>query len=115
MLTVDAALGLDRAPLRPGDARLRRRGPRPGGLRLVRLGGGGGGGGGFGGGGGGGFGGVGSGSTGSPVVLLLFFGGFAVFMIYLTIHARRYRRKVRERDARVRTAAAEPRLQPADS
>ena len=72
------------------------------------FGGGGGGGGGFGGGGGGGgFGGGGSGSTGSPVVVLLFFGGFAVFMIYLTIHARRYRRKVRERDAKVRTASAE--------
>jgi predicted lipid-binding transport protein (Tim44 family) len=71
------------------------------------FGGGGGGGGGFGGGGGGGFGGGGSGSRGSPVVLLFFFGGFAVFMIYLTIHARRYRRKVRERDARVRTASAE--------
>jgi predicted lipid-binding transport protein (Tim44 family) len=38
---------------------------------------------------------------------LLFFGGFAVFLIYLTIHAARYRRKVRERDARVRTASAE--------
>jgi predicted lipid-binding transport protein (Tim44 family) len=71
------------------------------------FGGGGGGGGGFGGGGGGGFGGGGSGSTGSPVVLLLFFGGFAVFMIYLAIHASRYRRKVRERDAKVRTASAE--------
>lgn len=62
-----------------------------------------------GGGGGGGFGGGrgGSGSTGSPVVVLLFFGGFAVFLIYLTIHSARYRRKVRERDARVRTASAE--------
>ena len=69
-------------------------------------GGGGAGGGGFGG-GGGGFGGGGSGSTGSPVVLVLFFGGFAIFMIYLTIHAKRYRRKVRERDAKVRTASAE--------
>lgn len=70
--------------------------------------GGGGGGGGFGGGGGGGFGGGGgSGSTGSPVVILLFFGGFAVFLIYLTIHSARYRRKVRERDERVRTASAE--------
>jgi predicted lipid-binding transport protein (Tim44 family) len=72
------------------------------------FGGGGGGGGGFGGGGGGGFGGGGgSGSTGSPVVILLFFGGFAVFLIYLTIHSARYRRKVRERDARVRTASGE--------
>ncbi len=41
------------------------------------------------------------------MVLLLFFGGFAVFLIYLTLHARRYRRKVRERDAEVRTASAE--------
>jgi predicted lipid-binding transport protein (Tim44 family) len=70
--------------------------------------GGGGGGGGFGGGGGGfGGGGSGSGSTGSPVVILLFFGGFAIFMIYLAVHTARYRRKVRERDARVRTASAE--------
>jgi predicted lipid-binding transport protein (Tim44 family) len=70
--------------------------------------GGGGGGGGFGGGGGGfGGGGGGSGSTGSPVVILLFFGGFAIFMIYLTVHSARYRRKLRERDARVRTASAE--------
>jgi predicted lipid-binding transport protein (Tim44 family) len=70
--------------------------------------GGGGGGGGFGGGGGGGFGGGGSGSGGgSPVVLLLFFGAFALFMTYQLVHARRYRRKVRERDARVRTASAE--------
>ncbi len=41
------------------------------------------------------------------MVVLLFFGGFAVFLIYLTLHARRYRRKVRERDAKVRTASAE--------
>jgi predicted lipid-binding transport protein (Tim44 family) len=69
--------------------------------------GGGGGGGGFGGGGGGFGGGGGSGSTGSPIVVLLFFGGFAIFLIYLTVHSARYRRKVRERDARVRTASAE--------
>jgi predicted lipid-binding transport protein (Tim44 family) len=66
--------------------------------------GGGGGGGGFSGGGGGGSGGTGS---GSPVVVLLFFGAFAIFMVYLLIHARRYRRKIRERDLRVRTASAE--------
>ena len=59
-------------------------------------------GGGGGGGGGGGFGGTrGSGGTGSPVVLLLFFGAIAA------IHTMRYRRKLRERDARVRTASAE--------
>jgi predicted lipid-binding transport protein (Tim44 family) len=69
--------------------------------------GGGGGGGGFGGGGGGFGGSGGSGGTGSPVVVLLFFGVFAVFLIYLAIHTMRYRRKLRERDARVRTASAE--------
>jgi hypothetical protein len=72
------------------------------------FGGGGGGGGGFGGGSGGGFGGGSGGSgSGSPVVVVLFFGAFFVFMVYLLIHARRYRRKVRERDARVRAASAE--------
>ena len=71
------------------------------------FGGGGGGGGGFGGGGGGFGGGGGSGSGGSPVVVLLFFGGFAIFMIYLAVHSARYRRRVRERDERVRTASAE--------
>jgi predicted lipid-binding transport protein (Tim44 family) len=71
------------------------------------FGGGGGGGGGFGGGGGGFGGGGGSGGGGSPIVVVLFFAGFAVFLIYLTIHSARYRRKVRERDARVRTASAE--------
>jgi predicted lipid-binding transport protein (Tim44 family) len=65
--------------------------------------------GGGGGGGGGGFsGGGGSGSGGgSPVVVLLFFGAFGIFLIYLAIHSVRYRRKVRERDERVRTASAE--------
>jgi predicted lipid-binding transport protein (Tim44 family) len=81
-------------------------------LALAQAGGGssgfgGGGGGGFGGGGGGFSGGGGSGGTGSPVVVLLFFGAFAVFLIYLAIHTMRYRRKLRERDARVRTASAE--------
>ena len=47
------------------------------------------------------------GSGGSPVVVLLFFGGFAIFMIYLAVHSARYRRRVRERDERVRTASAE--------
>jgi predicted lipid-binding transport protein (Tim44 family) len=67
------------------------------------------GGGGGGGGGssfGGGSGGSGSGS-GSPVVVALFFGAFAVFLVYLAVHSVRYRRKVRERDERVRRASAE--------
>ncbi|HYN91488.1 MAG TPA: hypothetical protein VER75_06170, partial [Thermoleophilaceae bacterium] len=66
---------------------------------------------GFGGGGGGGgssFGGGGSSGTGSgdPVVVLIFFGLFGVFLLYLAIHTVRYRRKLRERDAVVRTASA---------
>jgi predicted lipid-binding transport protein (Tim44 family) len=69
------------------------------------FGGGGGGGGGFSGGGGGG--GSGSGSSGSPVVVLIFFAAFGVFLVYLAVHSVRYRRKVRERDVRVRTASAE--------
>jgi predicted lipid-binding transport protein (Tim44 family) len=68
------------------------------------FGGGGGGGGGFS--GGGGSSGSGSGS-GDPIVLVLFFGGFVLFMAYLAWHSVRYRRKVRERDQRVRTASAE--------
>jgi predicted lipid-binding transport protein (Tim44 family) len=64
-------------------------------------GGGGGGGGGFGGGGGTGTGG------GDPIVAVFFFAAFGVFILYLAIHAARYRRKVRERDERVRTASAE--------
>jgi predicted lipid-binding transport protein (Tim44 family) len=64
-----------------------------------------------GGGGGGGFsggGGSGSGSgSGDPVVAVIVFGLFGVFLIYLAIHSWRYRRKLRERDARVRTASAE--------
>ena len=67
------------------------------------FGGGGGGGGGFSGGGGSG---SGSGS-GNPIVVLIFFGFFGVFLIYLAIHSWRYRAKVRERDERVRTASAE--------
>lgn len=68
---------------------------------------------GFGGGGGGGggssFGGGGSSGTGSgdPVVVLIFFGLFGVFLLYLAIHTVRYRRKLRERDAVVQTASAE--------
>ena len=71
--------------------------------------GGGGGGGGFsGGGGGGGFsGGSGSSSTGSPIVVVVVFGAFGLFVLFQVLHARRYRRKVRERDARVRTASNE--------
>jgi predicted lipid-binding transport protein (Tim44 family) len=64
-----------------------------------------------GGGGGGGFsggGGSGSGSgSGDPVVAVIVFGLFGIFLVYLAIHSWRYRRKVRERDARVRTASAE--------
>jgi predicted lipid-binding transport protein (Tim44 family) len=67
------------------------------------FGGGGGGGGGFSGGGGSG---SGSGS-GNPIVAALVFGLFGVFLVYLAIHSWRYRAKVRERDARVRTASAE--------
>lgn len=67
------------------------------------FGGGGGGGGGssFGGGGGSGSGG------GDPIVVLIFFGLFGVFLVYLAIHTVRYRRKLRERDEMVRTASAE--------
>jgi predicted lipid-binding transport protein (Tim44 family) len=66
-------------------------------------------GGGGGGGGGGGFGGGGSSGSGSgdPVVVVIFFGLFGLFLLYLTIHSARYRRKLRERDQRVRTASAE--------
>lgn len=67
------------------------------------FGGGGGGGGGFSGGGGSG---SGSGS-GNPVVAVIVFGLLGVFLVYLAIHSWRYRRKVRERDERVRTASAE--------
>jgi len=66
---------------------------------------------GFGGGGGGGGGssfGGGSGSGGGdPIVALVVFGLFGVFLLYLTIHTLRYRRKLRERDRAVRTASAE--------
>jgi predicted lipid-binding transport protein (Tim44 family) len=67
---------------------------------------------GFGGGGGGGssFGGGSGGSgsgSGSPVVLLIFFLVFGLFFVYLTVRSIRYRRKVRERHERVRTASAE--------
>jgi predicted lipid-binding transport protein (Tim44 family) len=69
---------------------------------------------GFGGGGGGGggssFGGGSGGSaseTGDPVVALIFFLVFGLFFVYVTVRSIRYRRKVRERDERVRTASAE--------
>jgi predicted lipid-binding transport protein (Tim44 family) len=65
-------------------------------------GGGGGGGGGFGGGGG-----SGSGAAAHPVVLVLFFGVFGLFVLYMAIRSVRYRRKVAERVAAVRTASAE--------
>lgn len=65
--------------------------------------------GGGGGGGGGGFGGGGSSGTGEgdPLVVVVVFGLFGLFLLYLFVHSLRYRRKVRERDARVRTASAE--------
>jgi predicted lipid-binding transport protein (Tim44 family) len=69
---------------------------------------------GFGGGGGGGGGssfGGGSGGSGSgsgdPAVALIFFVVFGLFFLYITVRSIRYRRKVRERDERVRTASAE--------
>ncbi len=66
-------------------------------------------GGGGGGGGGGSFGGGGGGSSGSgdPLVVVVVFGVFGLFLLYLAIHTVRYRRKLRERDERVRTASAE--------
>ena len=63
-----------------------------------------------GGGGGGGFSG-GGGSSGSgegdPLVAVVVFGLFGLFLLFLLIHSIRYRRKLRGRDARVRTASAE--------
>jgi predicted lipid-binding transport protein (Tim44 family) len=67
--------------------------------------------GGFGGGGGGGGFSGGGGSSGSgdgdPLVAVVVFGLFGLFLLYLLIHSIRYRRKLRERHARVRTASAE--------
>ena len=67
--------------------------------------------GGFGGGGGGGGFSGGGGSSGSgegdPLVVVVVFGLFGIFLLYLAVHTVRYRRKVRERDERVRTASAE--------
>jgi predicted lipid-binding transport protein (Tim44 family) len=67
------------------------------------------GGGGGGGGGGSSFGGGGSSGTGEgdPLVVLVVFGLFGIFMLYLLLHTIRYRRRLRERDAMVRTASAE--------
>jgi predicted lipid-binding transport protein (Tim44 family) len=77
-------------------------------LILAQAGGGSGGFGGGGGGGGGGFGGGGSGSgSGDPIVVVVVFGLFGLFLLYLAIYTARYRRKLRERDERVRTATAE--------
>jgi predicted lipid-binding transport protein (Tim44 family) len=65
-------------------------------------------GGGGGGGGGSGFGGGSSGSgEGDPLVAVVVFGLFGLFMLYLALHTIRYRRKLRERDELVRTASAE--------
>jgi predicted lipid-binding transport protein (Tim44 family) len=63
-----------------------------------------------GGGGGGGFGGGGSGSgsgQGDPIVVIVVFGLVGVFLLYGVIYSIRYRRKLRQRDERVRTASAE--------
>ena len=94
---------LVRPPFYPG----RSMGPLP--LILAQAGSGSGGfGGGGGGGGGGSFGGGGSGSgEGDPIVAVVVFGLFGVFLLYLALHTIRYRRKLRERDREVRTASAE--------
>jgi predicted lipid-binding transport protein (Tim44 family) len=64
--------------------------------------------GGRGGGGGSSFGGGSSGSgEGDPIVVVVVFGLVGLFLLYLAIHAVRYRRKLRERDRMVRTASAE--------
>ena len=79
-------------------------------LLIAQAGSGSGGFGGGGGGGGGGFGGGGGSSgtgEGDPLVVAIVFGLFALFMVYLVIHSIRYRRRIRERDQRVRTASAE--------
>jgi predicted lipid-binding transport protein (Tim44 family) len=78
-------------------------------LFLAQAGGGSGGFGGGGGGGGGGFGGGGSSGSGGgdPIVTAVILGGFALLLLFVLIQAIRYRRKVRERDLRVRTASAE--------
>src|SRR6266511_34861 len=64
-------------------------------------------GGGGGGGGGGGFGGGSGSGGGDPIVAVVVFGLFGVFLLFLAVHTVRYRRKLRERDQRVRTASAE--------
>jgi predicted lipid-binding transport protein (Tim44 family) len=78
-------------------------------LIIAQAGGGSSGFGGGGGGGGGGFGGGGSSGSGEgdPIVAVVVFGLFGIFLLYLVVHSIRYRRKLRERDARVRTASAE--------
>jgi predicted lipid-binding transport protein (Tim44 family) len=65
------------------------------------------GGGGGGGGGGSGFGGGSGSGEGDPIVVLVVFGLFGIFLLYLAIHTARYRRKLRERARVVRTASAE--------
>ena len=94
---------LVRRPLYPG----RSMGSLP--LILAQAGSGSGGfGGGGGGGGGSGFGGGSSGSgEGDPIVALVVFGLFGIFLVYLAFHTIRYRRRLRERDRVVRTASAE--------
>ena len=78
-------------------------------LLIAQAGSGSGGFGGGGGGGGGGFGGGGSSGSGGgdPIVAVIVFAFFGVFVLYVLIHSIRYSRKLRERDRRVRTASAE--------
>jgi predicted lipid-binding transport protein (Tim44 family) len=81
-------------------------------VSLAQAGGGSSGFGGGGGGGGGSFGGSGGSSgsgsgQGSPWVFVFVFAIVAVVFVFGAVKAKRYRRKVRERDAHVRTAAAE--------
>ena len=78
-------------------------------LLIAQAGSGSGGFGGGGGGGGGGFGGGGSSGSGGgdPIVAVIVFAFFGVFVLYVLIHSLRYSRKLRERDRRVRTASAE--------
>jgi predicted lipid-binding transport protein (Tim44 family) len=66
-------------------------------------------GGGGGGGGGGGFGGGGSSGSGGgdPIVAVIVFAFFGVFVVYVLIHSFLYSRKLHKRDHRVRTASAE--------
>ena len=46
-------------------------------------------------------------AEGDPLVAVVVFGLFGIFLLYLAMHTVRYRRKLRERDREVRTASAE--------